>query len=197
MSKTVEFFFDFGSPTTYLAWTQLPGICAKVGATLVYRPMLLGAVFQATGNVSPAMIPAKIPFMTLDLARFARRYNVPLRLNPHFPFDTLTLMRCATAVQVQEPARLAPFLDAIFTAIWAEGLNLSDPMVAGSIISAAGFDAQKILEQSSQQVIKSSLRETTEEAIQRGAFGAPTMFVGNEMFFGQDRLDFLVEELKR
>src|SRR5690606_34706627 len=97
MSKTVEFYFDFGSPATYLAWTQLPAICAEAGARLVYRPMLLGGVFQAAGNASPISVPAKGRYMFRDLARFARRYGVPLQFNPHFPINTLALMRGAVA----------------------------------------------------------------------------------------------------
>ena len=102
MAKTVEFLFDFGSPTTYLAWTQLPRICADAGATLVYRPILLGAVFQATGNASPAMIPAKAAYMGADLARFAKRYGVPFAFNPHFPINTMTLMRIATGLLLRK-----------------------------------------------------------------------------------------------
>src|SRR6516225_4194255 len=104
--REVEFFLDVGSPTTYLAWTQLPGLCRDAGATLKLRPMLLGAVFQATGNASPANVPAKGRHMNLDMARFARRYGVPLAINPHFPVNTLTLMRAATGVQLRTPEGL-------------------------------------------------------------------------------------------
>ena len=95
MSKSLEFFFDVGSPTTYLAWTQLPKIAAETGATIIWRPMLLGGVFKATGNQSPVNIPAKARYMLQDLARYARRYGVPMTFNPHFPINTLTLMRGA------------------------------------------------------------------------------------------------------
>src|SRR6218665_1581148 len=110
MSKSVEFFFDFGSPTTYLAWTQLPRICAEAGAELIYRPMLLGGVFQATGNASPIEVPAKGKHVMLDLQRFAKRYGVPMAFNPHFPINTLGLMRGAVAVQLRQPERFDDYV---------------------------------------------------------------------------------------
>src|ERR1700740_2011449 len=104
-AKEVEFFLDVGSPTTYLAWTQLPHLCREAGAALKLRPMLLGAVFQATGNASPANVSAKGRYMNTDLARFARRYGVPLAINPYFPVNTLMLMRAATGVKLRMPDR--------------------------------------------------------------------------------------------
>jgi 2-hydroxychromene-2-carboxylate isomerase len=195
MSKQVEFFFDVGSPTTYLAWTQLPALCAQAGAALVYRPMLLGAVFQATGNVSPATVPAKGRYMDIDMARFARRYGVPLTMNPHFPVNTLTLMRGATGAQLRAPDRFPAYLRAVFHAMWVEPQNLNDPTVAATMLAAAGFDPAEVMGWVGDAEVKAALRATTEEAIARGAFGAPTMFVGAQMFFGQDRLDFVREAL--
>jgi 2-hydroxychromene-2-carboxylate isomerase len=116
-----------GSPTTYLAWTQLPSLCASAGATLVYRPMLLGGVFQATGNASPANIPAKGQYMNVDMARYAKAYGVPLVVNPHFPINTLTLMRGAAGMQLKQPSRFDDYLRAVFRAMWVDGLNLNDP----------------------------------------------------------------------
>lgn len=121
MTKQVEFFLDVGSPTTYLAWTQLPDICEQAGAELILRPLLLGGVFKATGNASPVTIPAKGQWMLADLARFAERYGVPLKFNPHFPINTLALMRGAVAVQVYQPEQLNSYLAAVFQAMWAEG----------------------------------------------------------------------------
>ena len=195
MNKTVEFFFDVGSPATYLAWTQLPALCSAAGATLVYRPMLLGAVFQATGNASPVTVPAKGRHMLLDLARCASRHGVPLKHNPHFPINTLTLMRAAAGVQLRQPERFQDLLRAVFTAIWVEERNLNDAAVAAMVLAEAGFDAAQIVALAGDADVKAALRATTEEAVARGVFGAPTMFVGTEMFFGQDRLDFVREAL--
>jgi len=194
-NQAVEFYFDFGSPTTYLAWTQLPGICAAAGATLVYRPMLLGGVFQATGNASPVTIPAKGKYMLTDMARFARRYRVPMRFNPHFPINTLALMRGAVGVQQRWPQRFEDYVSAMFTAMWVEGRNMGDPVVVAEVLGQAGFDAPALLELTADPAVKEGLKKNTEEAVRRGAFGAPTMFVGDQMFFGQDRLDFVREAL--
>lgn len=196
MSKSVEFYFDFGSPTTYLAWTQLPAICAAADAELVYKPMLLGGVFQATGNASPITIPSKGRFMLQDLQRFARRYQVPMQFNPHFPINTLGLMRGAVAVQLRLPERFDAYVTAIFQAMWVDALNLGDPVVLGTVLAKAGFDPQQLLVLSAEQTVKDQLKATTEEAVKRGVFGAPSMFVGNELFFGQDRLDFVAEALQ-
>ncbi len=197
MNKTVEFFFDVGSPASYLAWTQLPKICAEAGAALIYRPMLLGGVFQATGNASPAAVPAKGRYTTRDMARFARRYGVPLVQNPHFPIITLFLMRAATGVQLTMPERLPDFLGAVFRAIWVDAANLNEPALAAQAIAAAGLDPARVAELANAADTKAALRTTTEEAVARGVFGAPTMFVGEEMYFGQDRLDFVREALVR
>jgi 2-hydroxychromene-2-carboxylate isomerase len=193
--KTVEFFFDFGSPASYLAWTQLPAICRAAGATLVYRPMLLGGVFQATGNASPVTVPAKGKYMLTDLARFAQRYGAPMRFNPHFPINTLVLMRAAVGVQLRDPARFDDCVTAMFRAMWVDGCNMADAATVGEVLVHAGFDAQAVLALTGDLAVKDALKSNTEEAVRRGVFGAPTMFVGSQMFFGQDRLDFVREAL--
>ncbi len=195
-AKAVEFFFDFGSPTAYLAWTQLPAICAAAGATLVYKPMLLGGVFQATGNASPVTVPAKGRYMLTDLARHAHRYGVPLRFNPHFPVNTLTLMRGAIGLQMREPARFDEYAAAMFRAMWVDARNMGDAAVFAEVLTQAGFDAGAVAALAGDPAVKDALKANTEEAVRRGAFGAPTMFVGEQMFFGQDRLDFVKEALR-
>ena len=195
MSKIVEFYFDLGSPATYLAYTQLPKICEQTDSQLIYVPNLLGGVFKATGNASPATIPAKGRYMFIDLDRYAIRYGVPLKINPHFPINTLVLMRAVTGVQLRQPERFAAFIDCLFKALWIDGRNLNDPATVGAVLSENGFDPEEILALSADEEVKNALKETTEKAVQRGVFGAPSMFVGDQLFFGQDRLDFVIEAL--
>ena len=192
-AKTIEFLFDFGSPTTYLAHTQLPQLAADTGAQIQYVPMLLGGVFKATGNQSPVMVPAKGRWMGEDLPRFARRYGVPYQFNPHFPINTLTLMRGAVGLQMRDPQRFMPYVNAVFRAMWVEPVNLGDPAVLASTLGAAGFDADSFMALVGDAEVKAKLIANTESAVARGVFGAPTCFVGREMFFGQDRLDFVRE----
>lgn len=195
MTKAVEFFFDVGSPASYLAWTQLPTLCEQAGARLVYRPMLLGGIFQATGNSSPASVPAKGRYVTTDLARHARRYGVALAHNPHFPILTLSLMRAAVGVQLRQPERLDDYLSAVFQAIWVDSLNLNDVGLVAQTLASRGFAPELVEQWASDPEVKAALKANTDEALQRGVFGAPTMFVGTEMYFGQDRLDFVREAL--
>ena len=194
MAKSVDFYFDYGSPTSYLAYTQMPGLAKRTGATVNYRPILLGAVFQATGNRSPVEVAAKGKWMQGDLQHFAERYNVRYRWNPHFPINTLALMRGATYAAREN--FLVPYSDTIYKAVWADGLNMGDPAVIGKVLQEAGIDAQKVIAATQEQAVKDSLKATTQQAIERGLFGAPTFFVGERMHFGQDRLPY-VEELLR
>src|ERR1051325_7803413 len=140
---SIDFFFDYGSPASYLAYTQMPGLAQRTGATVIYRPMLLGGVFKATGNQSPINIPAKGAWMMKDLPRFARRYGVPYVRNPHFPINTLNLMRGAIAAEME--VRLIPYSDAIFRAIWADQKRMEDPIVIAEVLRAAGFDPSAML----------------------------------------------------
>ena len=195
MSQRVEFFFDVGSPASYLAWTQLPSLCAQAGAELVYRPMLLGGVFQATGNASPAAVPVKGVYTRKDLARYARRYGVTLNDNPFFPIITLMLMRGAVGVQLHMPERFQDYLRAAFKALWIDALDLNQPALTAAALRDGGFDVDEVMALVNSPDVKAALRATTDEAIARGVFGAPTMFVGDEMFFGQDRLDFVREAI--
>ena len=196
MSTTAEFYFDVGSPASYLAWTQLPKICQETGGTLVYKPMLLGGVYQATGNASPATIPAKGAYTSTDYARHARRYGVPYQNNPHFPIITLALMRAATGVQMRLPERFQDFLGTVFKALWIDALNLNEPQLVAKTLMEAGFDVEQILALTNDPEVKSLLRATTDEAVSRGVFGAPTTFVGEHMFFGQDRLEWVRDTLQ-
>lgn len=195
MTRRVEFFFDFGSPTSYLAYTQLPRIATECGAQVAWRPMLLGGVFKATGNTTPTAIPAKGRWMSDDIARWARRYSVEFAFNPHFPINTLTLMRGAVGMQIRRPDAFAHYLDVVFRAMWISQRNLGDAAVLAETLVQAGFDNDHFLALVGDAEVKGRLMANTEEAVARGVFGAPTFFVGTQMFFGQDRLDFVREAL--
>ena len=195
MNKTVEFYFDFGSPAAYLAWTQLPKLCAAANARIAWRPMLLGGVFQATGNRAPMTVPLKGKYLFVDLSRFAKRYGVVFRLNPNFPINTVTLMRIAVGLQMRQDLRFEGYCAAMFRAIWVDAQNMNDPGVVAAVLTAAGFDAAALLALDSEQAVKDALKAATAAAVERGVFGAPTFFVAEEMFWGQDRLDFVREAL--
>ncbi|CAJ0789789.1 2-hydroxychromene-2-carboxylate isomerase [Ralstonia psammae] len=189
--KQVEFFFDVGSPYSYLAYHQLPKIAQAKGAEIVWRPMLLGGVFQATGNSSPATIPAKGRYSNIDLERWATHFGVPIQHNPHFPINTLQLMRGAVGMQLRSDAEFHRYLAAIFSAMFEHPRNLGDLQELAAVLEAAGISPALMLELVQDDRIKQTLRNTTEEAVARGVFGAPTFFVGDEMFWGQDRLHFV------
>ena len=191
MAKQIEFYFDYGSPFSYLADTQLPALARRAGAQLVYRPILLGAIFKATGNSSPISNPAKGKYMGLELQRWARHYGVAMQMNPHFPFNTIRLMRGAIAAERQE--RFAAYHPAMFRAVWCEGRDLGKETVLREVLECAGIDPASI----DGDEIKTQLRANTDEAVSRGAFGAPTFFVNGEIFWGNDRLDFVEDALKR
>jgi len=195
MTKTVDFYFDFGSPAAYLAYTQLPRLAGETGATVVMKPILLGGVFQASGNRPPASVPLKGSYLFRDMSRFARRYGVPLNMNPFFPIITTTLMRMDLGLHLRNDPSLKHFRDTVFQAIWVDERNLNDPAIVGAVLTEAGFDPAALLALASEQSIKDELKTVTLAAVERGVFGAPTFFVGDEMFWGQDRLDFVRDAL--
>ncbi len=195
MSKTLEFFFDVGSPTTYLAHKRLGQLHAQYDLDVLYMPMLLGGVFKASGNTSPVAIPAKGKYMLeQDLPRFAARYGVPLSFNPHFPINTLNLMRGAIAAQ--QLGCFDAYINRVFDAIWVEGKNMGDAQVVSEVLASAGLDAGQLLARSQDPQVKAALVANTEAAVARGVFGAPTLFMDGAMYFGQDRLDFIEEALQ-
>jgi 2-hydroxychromene-2-carboxylate isomerase len=196
MGKQVEFYFDFGSPYSYLAYRALPGIAAAHGAQIVWRPMLLGGVFKASGNHSPAEIPAKDRWLQLDLKRWAARYGASFTRNPHFPINTLVLMRGAAGMQMRG-ADFHKYVETIFHAMWEEPRNLGSQEELTQVLQQAGFDAGAFQSLVGDPAVKEQLKKNTEEAVARGVFGAPTFFVGEEMFWGQDRLEFVAEALAR
>ncbi len=199
MTRTLEFFFDYGSPYSYLADHRLRGIAERGDVELVYRPMLLGGVFKATGNQSPAREPveAKRAYGGVALRRAARCYGAPFHGNPHFPINTLNLMR--TAVAAQREGVFMDFHRAVYPAFWVEGLDLGNAEVLAKHLDRVGLDAARLREIAGQNAAKTELRANTDEAVARGAFGAPTFFLagsdGVEMFFGADHLPFLEQAL--
>ena len=195
MTKTVDFYFDYGSPAAYLAYTQLPRIAAETGATIAYKPVLLGGIFQATGNRPPISVPLKGKYMFMDLHRYANRYAVALNMNPHFPINTLTLMRADTGLLAKGDPRLASFRDAMFKAIWADQQNMNDPATVGNVLAKAGFDPMAVLALAGEQEVKEALKLATQDAVDHGIFGAPSFIVDGQLFWGQDRLDFVREAL--
>lgn len=196
MTASFDFYFDFGSLASYLAHTQLPRISAETGAKPQMYPMLLGGVFQATGNASPMAVPAKGRYVFIDMKRFADAYGVPLVMNPHFPIITTTLMRAATALQAQGDETFQRYMDAIYRAIWVEALNMNDPGVVSEVLSRAGFDPAAVLAMANEQATKDKLKAVTMTAVERGVFGAPTFFIGDHMYWGQDRIEQVIQALK-
>ena len=191
MTKQVEFFFDFGSPYTYLAYHELRRIAQARGTQIVWRPILLGGVFQATGNHSPAEIPAKAKHLNVDMQRWAKAYGVPFTMNPHFPINTLALMRGAMAMQQRGEEPFQRYLAAMFSAMFERPRNLNNPMEIGAVLAEAGFDPMECMQAVQGPAVKEALKAATAEAVARGVFGVPTFFVGDEMFWGQDRLHFV------
>lgn len=194
MPGVVEFYFDYGSPYSYVAHTRLPEVLRRTGGEVRYRMMLLGGIFQATGNASPAMNPLKWPNTQRDLVRYVAKYQVPFRRNPHFPVNTLKAMRGAVVAEAQ--GFLARYSDALFTAMWRDGEKLDEDAVLSRVLTAAGIDAAAVLSRIADDAVKQTLKSYTEAAVKRGVFGAPTFFVADEMFFGQDRLEFVEDALK-
>ncbi|HWB45543.1 MAG TPA: 2-hydroxychromene-2-carboxylate isomerase [Hyphomicrobiaceae bacterium] len=199
MIPTVEFLYDFGSPNAYFVHKVIPEIEQRTGAAVTYVPMLLGGVFKLTNNQPPLVafkdVPAKRDYMRLEVARFIKKHKLTaFKWNPHFPVNTVQVMRGAIAAG--EDGKAKPYIDTVFRAIWEEGRNMADGEVIRSTLDEAGLDGAHTLERIQQQDIKDKLLKSTEAAVARGVFGAPTVFVGKEMFFGKDRLREVEEEIE-
>jgi len=198
VTKTLELIFDFGSPNAYLTLKVLPELLDRTGADLVITPCLLGGIFKATGNKAPmvqyAEAPAKLAYENLETRRFIAKHGLTrFRLNPHFPVNTLTIMR--GAVVAEDEGNLDDYVDVVNRAMWEEGLKMDDPEVAATFLSANGFDGPALLARTQEPEIKAKLVANTEATVARGVFGIPTFFVGDEIFFGKDRLAQVEEAL--
>ena len=191
----LDFYFDFGSPTAFLANSRLRQLQQEYDFKIHYKPVLLGGIFKATGNSSPVMVAAKGEYMLKhDLPRYAQKYSVALKFNPHFPINTLQLMRAATGLL--DKSNFDSFINTIFKAIWIDGLNMGDEMVLQKVLPDNNFNSHDIFKLASTDSVKEILIANTDSAVKRGLFGVPTIFINGEMFFGQDRLDFVEEILK-
>jgi len=198
MTKRLEFIFDFGSPNAYLAYRALPPILARTGAELVITPCLLGGLFKLTDNRPPlvafAGVKGKVEYEKLEIKRFIAKHGLTkFRMNPHFPVNTLMLMRGLVAARLR--GEEAAYLEMGLQGLWEEGLKLDDKEVLARRAAEAGLDATRLLEDAQLPQVKQSLAETTDIVARRGAFGIPTFFVGEEMFFGKERLAQVEEEL--
>ena len=199
MSKAIDFIFDFGSPNAYLAWKVLPGILARTDAQVNLIPCLLGGLFKLTGNQSPMTafgnVKGKLEYERLETQRFIVKHGLrDFRFNPHFPVNTLLIMRGLLAARRRNAGN--SYLETVFKAMWQDGQKMDDPAVVAAVLNGSGLDAKAILETAQDPEVKAELAANTSAAAARGAFGIPTFFVGNQMFFGKERLGQLEEELR-
>lgn len=198
MSKTVEFFFDFGSPNAYLAHLVIPAVEARTGASFRYVPILLGGVFKATNNVSPAValkgIRNKPEYVALETRRFLQRYGVPgYELNPYFPVNTLLLMR--GAIVAQQQGFFERYVDEMYRHMWREPKKMDDPEVVSAALAQSALPVAVILQGVQQPEVKQRLIDNTEDAVARGVFGSPSFIVDGELYFGKEKLRDIEELL--
>jgi 2-hydroxychromene-2-carboxylate isomerase len=199
MSATIEFIFDFASPNAYLAYRALPPILERTGARLMINPCLLGGIFKATGNVAPgvafAAVKGKLDYEMLEFRRFIAKHGIDkFRFNPHFPVNSLMLMRGFLAAR--EAGVEADYLEMGLEGLWEEGLKLDDGEVLARRMDSAGLNSASLLATAQTDRVKLKLADNTAAAVARGVFGVPTFFVGAEMFFGKDRLAQVEEALE-
>lgn len=194
---TIDFIFDFGSPNGYLAWKVLPAIAARTGAEVNLIPCLLGGIFKATNNRSPVEafgeVRGKLAYEGLETRRYVEKHGLTAyRPNPHFPVNTLLIMRGLIAARRMGVGER--YLEAVLSAMWEQGLKMDDPEVVVAALDAAGLDGQGLVAATQDPEVKAELAANTTAAVERGVFGIPTFFVGGEMFFGKDRLGQVEEE---
>ena len=197
MSKTIELIFDFVSPNAYLIWQPLKDLAEKHGATIAITPAFLGGMHKLTGNAPPfirdAEVKGKNEYAMLELGRFVKKNGLSkFKMNPHFPFNTITLLRMLVAL---DPAKRAEFIETLLPPIWEQGLDVTDGETLGKILQDDGFDAADLLAQTQDPAVKQALIDNTENAVERGAFGIPTIYIDGEMYFGKERLGQIDDQL--
>ena len=198
MSKTLDFIFDFASPNAYLAYKALPPILERTQAQLNIIPCLLGGLFKSTGNQAPMMafqgVQGKLEYDQLEIRRFIAKHELQdFSFNPHFPVNTLLLMRGAIAAQ--DAGQLQAYVEAGLRCMWELGLKMDEAGISLQAMTEAGLDGELLLERTQDPQVKAKLMANTEAAVRRGAFGIPTFYVGDEMFFGKERLSQIEDEL--
>lgn len=193
----IEFYFDLGSPFSYLGYHQLKKIAAQHHAEILYKPMLLGAVLKATGNHSPIEVPAKAQYSMIDLRRWSKLWDIPMKMNPNFPINTLALMRLLTAVQLYQPEQFESVLTGLFDAMFGEPRNLNDQTHFVAVVTALGLDAQQVKTWLADEKVKGQLKFITDEAVERGIFGAPSFIVDKELYWGIDHLHFVEKAMQK
>jgi 2-hydroxychromene-2-carboxylate isomerase len=198
MAKTVEFHFDFGSPNAYLSHKLIPGIEKRTGATFKYVPVLLGGVFKLTNNAAPMVqfkdVQHKLAYQRREMQRFIAKHGLSkFKMNPHFPVNTVQIMRGVVAADMD--GELKPYVEVVYRAMWEDGLKMDDAAVIKAALDAGGLDSARILARVQDQDVKDALLKNTEASVARGTFGSPMFYVGDEPFFGKDRLREVEEEI--
>lgn len=197
MTKTIELIFDFVSPNAYLIWGPLKALADKHGATIEITPVFLGGMHKLTGNAPPfirdAPVKGKNEYTQIEMNRFVKKHGLAkFKMNPHFPFNTITLLRMLVALA---PEQRATFIETLMPPIWEEGLDVTDGETLGKILQDGGFDPTELLAKTQDPAIKQALIDNTEKAVARGAFGIPTIYIDDEMYFGKERLGQIDEQL--
>lgn len=195
--KQIEFYFDLGSPYSYVGVHRIQQIAQQYQAEIVWKPMLLGGIFKATGNNSPMAVPAKARYSMIDLERWSKLWNIPVQMNPYFPINTLNLMRIITAVQIYQPENFQRILHGLFDAMFGNPRNLNDINELANVVQGLGLEITQVQAWLADEQVKAQLKQVTEEAVERGVFGAPTWFVDDEIFWGIDHLHFLEMQLSK
>jgi len=199
MTKTIEFIFDFVSPNAYLVWQPLRALAARQGAQIKITPAFLGGMHKLTGNAPPfirdAEVKGKNAYAKLEMQRFIEKHGFHrFKMNPNFPFNSVNLLRMLVSLSGDDQIR---FIDAMTPALWEEGLDVTDAAAVAAVLTKAGLDAEALAAKAQDPAIKQALIDNTEKAVERGTFGIPTFYIGEEMFFGKERLGQIEEMLEK